>query len=241
MHLYLCYFIAYNNFTIFLKSGEKMVRRLFSYVVHSLDSSDISILSTACDPFLRQTHYIFISQHVYACFAFSALFWAPTGWFMPQCGRVRLEKAAWASVLILYFLMEACVVTDVLIYSRDTAVRERPRESPQDSWATLSSNPSTFQRHNSPPLFTSILTSAYSFIFHSSLPPSHSQPLSSSLSSPDPTLQPTERQHFASSFALSLTAPLAFLSLSSSKRDRHVHSPDESTCNTFMSLKCIVL
>lgn len=119
------------------------------------------------------------------------------------------KKVVWASVLILYFLMEACVVTDVLIYSRDTVwhgcARERPRESPQDSWATLSSNPSTFQRHNSPPLFTSISTSAYfsSLISHSSLPPSHSQPLSSSLSSPDPTLQPTDRQRFTSSFARS--------------------------------------
>ncbi|KAI2655331.1 POU domain, class 2, transcription factor 2 [Labeo rohita] len=107
------------------------------------------------------------------------------------------------------FVLRTHQAADVLMYSRDT-VRERDGESPQDS------NPSTFQRHNSPPLFTSIAPSAYSFISRSSLLPSHSQPLSSSLSSPDPTLQPTDRQRFTSSFCGTSALTRSFLALSGS-------------------------
>lgn len=60
-----------------------------------------------------------------ACFAFSALFWAPTGWFMSQCGRVRLEKKSCeqaSSFCIFWWRL-------VLIYSRDTAWNECARET----------------------------------------------------------------------------------------------------------------
>lgn len=178
---------------------------LFSVADHVVYFQSLS--STACNPSLFPDTLQFYITTQTACFAFSALFWVPTGWFMPQCGRVRLEKKWVSSFCIFWWRL-------VLIYSRDTAWDGCARE---DSWATLSSNPSTFQRHNSPPLFTSITPSAYSFISRSSLLPSHSQPLSSSVSSPDPTLQPTDRQRFTSS---SVHAPflLVFLSISSSKR-----------------------
>lgn len=45
--------------------------------------------------------------------------------------------------------------------------------------------------------------------------------------------------HFTSSFARSLTVLLAFLSLSSSKCDRHIRWPDETICNTLTSLKSL--
>lgn len=65
MHLYLCYLIAYNNFTIFLKSGEKMVRRLFSYVVHVVWTVRTFLFSVRLAIHSYVRHIIFLYHNTY--------------------------------------------------------------------------------------------------------------------------------------------------------------------------------
>lgn len=116
--------------------------------------------------FLLQTHYSFTSQMFYMLvLLFLLCFGLLRGDSCPSADvrgwkKSRVSKAS--SFCIFWWrlvLWQMCWYTVEI--RRDTGERERPRESPQDSWVTLSSNPSTFQRHNSPPLFTSISTSAY--------------------------------------------------------------------------------
>lgn len=115
-------------------------------------------------------------------------------------------------------LWQMCWYTvEIRLCERDRESHRRTRERLFPATPALSSGTTL-------PLFSPLsqhLLILSSFTPHCHLPTlNHSHPLSS----PDPTLQPTDRQHFTSSFAHSLAALLAFLSLSSSKCDRHMHS-----------------